>query len=198
MLGGMVRKFYLLLLIFFCGTLIGCMSVATSGAQAIYNHHSIQKSVNDQLITIHAYRSLREHPETTKQSNISIATYDSEVLVSGQVASIGQKQRIDSLMKGIPNTTRVHNLLTVEGKSSTLTRISDAWLTAKIKSKMIASNDVDATLVKVVTENGTVYLMGTLKPEQAEAAVELASNTDGVQSVVKIFSYIHITKNSQL
>lgn len=194
-----MRKIHFVLPILFSALcLAACMNIATSGAQAIYNHHSIQKSVNDQLITFHAYQQLKHKADIFKNSNISVSTYDSEVLLAGQVPSVWQKMRAEQLIKDVPDVGPIHNVIKVEGTTSTLTRVSDTWITAKVKSKLIASNDVDATLVKVVTENGTVYLMGTLKPEQAEAATELASNTDGVQSVVKVFSYIHITKNSKL
>jgi osmotically-inducible protein OsmY len=37
-------------------------------------------------------------------------------------------------------------------------------------------------------------LMGVLAPDEAEAAVNVASTTSGVQSVVKVFSYITITR----
>lgn len=194
-----MRNIYFILPILFSALcLAACMNIATSGAQAIYNHHSIQKSVNDQLITMHASQQLKRHSDVFKNSNISVSTYDTEVLLAGQVPSIWQKIRAEQLVKAVPDVGPIHNVIQVEGPTSTLTRVSDTWITTKVKSKLIASNDVDATLVKVVTENGTVYLMGTLKPEQAEAATELASNTDGVQSVVKVFSYIHITKNSKL
>ncbi|MFZ2315854.1 MAG: BON domain-containing protein [Gammaproteobacteria bacterium] len=194
-----MRKIHFVFPILFSALcLAACMNIATSGAQAIYNHHSIQKSVNDQLITLHASQQLKRNTDIFKNSNISVATIDSEVLLAGQVPSTWQKMKAEQLIKDVPDVGSIHNVIKVEGTTSTLTRMSDMWITAKVKSKLIASNDVDATLVKVVTENGTVYLMGTLKPEQAEAATDLASNTDGVQSVVKVFSYIHITKNSKL
>lgn len=63
-----------------------------------------------------------------------------------------------------------------------------------MKVKLIASEEVDATRIKVVTENGVVYLMGILPSEEAAEAASLASETEGVRSVVKIFSYVRISK----
>jgi osmotically-inducible protein OsmY len=36
--------------------------------------------------------------------------------------------------------------------------------------------------------------MGALLPDEALAATQLASDTEGVQSVVKLFSYMRISK----
>jgi osmotically-inducible protein OsmY len=43
--------------------------------------------------------------------------------------------------------------------------------------------------VKVVTENGVVYLMGILKRAEGESAGAAASTVGGVQKVVKLFEY---------
>jgi len=48
----------------------------------------------------------------------------------------------------------------------------------------------NADQIKVVTENGTVYLMGIVKHDEAAAATEITSNTSGVQRVVKLFEYL--------
>lgn len=190
----MIRSVGYSLLAVCCIFLQGCMNVATSGMQAVYNRHSIEKNLSDQYISMQAYQKLYVDTKEFKDSNISIATYNGEVLLAGQVPVANQKTQAEAAIKQINDVQEVHNLISVASPSSTLTRMSDAWLTTKVKAKLIASGDVDATQIKVVTENGTVYLMGVLPPEQAEAAVDIASNTDGVASVVKIFSYLRITK----
>lgn len=170
-----------------------CANVAVTGAQAVYNHHSIQKTINDQYITMQAYQKFQRDDRLFKNTNIAIATFNSEVLLAGQ-ADKWQRMRAEEIIKTIPNVERVYNLIEISSPSSTLVRMSDAWITAKVKSKLIASNDVDATQVKVVTENGTVYLMGILEPDAANVAIDIARNTDGVEQVVKMFSYIRITR----
>jgi osmotically-inducible protein OsmY len=172
----------------------GCTNVAMTGAQAVYNRHSLQKSVNDQYITMEAYKGIQREHGRFKDANISVATFNGDVLLAGQVPESWQRAQAERIVKHIDNVKHVYNLVTVASPSSALVRISDTWITTKIKAKLIACNDVDATQIKVMTENGTVYLMGILPPSQAQAAVELASETDGVSRVVKIFSYIRISK----
>jgi osmotically-inducible protein OsmY len=172
---GMMRFSLLMVVAMF---LSGCMNVATTGAQAIYNRRSLEKSWKDQSITLKANQAL----------------YNREVLLSGEVPYAWQKMRAEQIVKNIPDVKEVYNSIIIAGASSPLTRLSDTWLTAKIKSKLIVSEDLDATQIKVVTENGTVYLMGIVLPEEANAAFDIANETEGVQKVVKLFSYIKITK----
>lgn len=190
------NTYHILLFSLFSLSLPACMNIATTGAQAVYNRHSIQKNLTDQYISMQAYQQLYEKTKQFKNTNISIATYNTEVLLAGQVPEAWQKDKAEAIVKNIPDVSEVYNLIAIASPSSTLTRISDAWLTAKVKAKLIASADVDATQIKVVTENGTVYLMGVLLPEQADAAVDIASNTEGVGKVVKIFSYVKIVKGT--
>lgn len=187
------RIFYALLCAL-CVLSQGCVNVATTGAQAVYNRHSIEKSVRDQYLTMQAYQALYIDTDEFKETNIAISTYNDEMLLAGQVPNVWLRTKAETVVREVADPKHIYNLIAIRPPTSVLKRMSDAWITAKIKTKLIASNEVDATQIKVVTENGTVYLMGVVLPEQASAAVEVASNTAGVQNVVKIFSYMKISK----
>lgn len=174
--------------------LTGCMNAATTCASVAYNHTSIQKNVSDQLTTMRIYQAINHKSDDFKDANVMISTYNNEVLLAGQVPESWQKNKAEEIAKRVTNIKEIHNLIAVGSPSSTLTRLSDAWITAKIKAKFIAASDVDATQIKVVTENGTVYLMGQVLPETAQVAVDIARTTDGVVSVVKVFTYLRVDK----
>lgn len=176
------------------GLLHGCMNVATSGAQAVYNRHSIQKNVGDQLTTVRVYQALNFKSNQFRNANIAITTYNGEVLLAGQAPFGWQRDKAEQITKQVSGVTKVYNLVTVGNPISSLTHVSDSWITTKVKSKLISSSEVDASQIKVVTENGSVYLMGTVPANEADAAVDIARRTAGVERVVKIFSYITITK----
>jgi hyperosmotically inducible protein len=68
---------------------------------------------------------------------------------------------------------------------STGTNIDDAGITAIVKSKLVADKAANLTRVDVDTNNGTVYLNGTVEsPEQRSRAEQLAWQANGVRSVV--------------
>ena len=97
------------------------------------------------------------------------------------------------LAKGVDKVRIVHNELTVAAPNSYMTRSSDSYITSKVKTslfKVKGHDDFDPTRVKVVTENGTVYLMGILYRSEAEDAAKQTSRVGGVQKVVKLFEYL--------
>ena len=54
---------------------------------------------------------------------------------------------------------------------------------------MLAASDLKSSSIKVITENGVVYLMGIVSRQQADLAVDIARRVSGVQKVIKIFQY---------
>ena len=68
---------------------------------------------------------------------------------------------------------------------------NDVYITSKVKIKLfdIKLPDFDPTRVKVVTDQGIVYLMGILSRKEAAEVVQTVRYVSGVKRVVKIFEY---------
>ncbi len=169
-------------------------TAASTGAQAVYHRHDLQETVSDNYLTLQIYRALQADPARFGDGNISVATDGEVVLLAGQVRTLQQKKAIEKQVKNMRDGRQVYNYLEIANPNSVLTRTGDAWITTKIKSQLIAINDVDPSRIKVVTENGTVFLIGVVPHRDATIAIDVARDTDGVQRVVKIFSYIYIRK----
>jgi osmotically-inducible protein OsmY len=169
-------------------------SVASSGAQALYNHHSLSKSANDQYITLRSYQAIDIDSDHFRNANINVSTFNRVVLLSGQVPDASQKVEAEQLVRKISGIEQIYNLITVEKPTSQLARLNDVWITTKVKAKLLTAADLDAAQIKVVTENSRVFLMGILRPKEARVAVAAASRTAGVHEVVKIFSYLNLSK----
>jgi osmotically-inducible protein OsmY len=183
-----------MLLVFCVLSLQGCMNAAVTSAQAVYDRHNIQSSLNDHYLTMRAEREIYLDTNKFKNTNISVSAFNSTILLTGQVHKTAQKTEAEQIVRNVTGINEIHNLLTVSSTPSPLTRISDTWITAKIKSTLIATNEIDPSQIKVITENGTVYLMGIIPHEQADIAVEIARTTDGVQNVIKVFKFVRITR----
>lgn len=84
---------------------------------------------------------------------------------------------------------KVYNELQVQQPASLLARSNDSLLTTKIKTQMLADSSVPSARVKVVTENGIVYLLGLVTREEANAATRVVQSVSGVQRVVRLFEY---------
>jgi osmotically-inducible protein OsmY len=172
----------------------GCTSVITGSAQAAYSHKDIQDSLQDHLLALRVDRAVHWYTDKYKASNVSVSVFNNIVVLTGQVPTTALRAELTHLVKKIPDIDKVYNLTSVSNPVSSITEVSDSWITTKIKSQLIAEVELDPSKIKVITENGTVYLIGIVFPEQAEIATDIARKTSGVQNVVKIFSYLEITK----
>ena len=62
--------------------------------------------------------------------------------------------------------------------------ISDTWITTKVKSTFMYSNDVNNSDISVTTSEGIVTLSGNLDSlAERNMAIELAQNLRGVKKV---------------
>lgn len=70
-------------------------------------------------------------------------------------------------------------------RSRPKTFVKDSVITTKIKTKLAAEHPASAKHIKVDTDkNGVVWLSGTTDSQaEADKAVEIARNTEGVKSV---------------
>jgi len=85
---------------------------------------------------------------------------------------------------------RLRDAPTTTGNPHATSRSNDAILSSKVKATFVDAKDVFANAFKVVTERGTVYLMGRVTDREANRATELARSVSGVQKVVRLFEII--------
>lgn len=184
----------LLALIGLMFTLQGCIFVvgAAAGAAAVavvYDHRTISNTLQDTKIANKIMDKIRAVPALKNESHIEATVFNRVVLLTGETPNPDWRQQAEEIAKSVPDVTRVYNQISIQGPTSTLTRTSDSWITTKIKGQMLATEDLKSSSIKVLTENGVVYLMGTVNRQQADIAVDIARQVSGVQKVVKIFQY---------
>jgi osmotically-inducible protein OsmY len=121
---------------------------------------------------------------------VVVVSYNGYVLLAGQVHSEELKAQATEVLRQIRGVRRIYNELDVAAPSSAMTRTSDTWITAKVKSWLIGAGDIEGTRVKVVTENGVVYLMGLATKDEADRIAATAADISGVQRVVRLFEII--------
>lgn len=173
-------------------TLQGCSSILSATTDEPFEEQPTERStgsfIDDEIIETKALVNLDKASEELAQSHLVVVSFNGIVLLAGQVSSEELRQLAAETVTKL-NVRRVHNEITVSGATSMVARSNDTWITSKVKSKMLVSGDVDGSKVKVVTENGVVYLMGVVNKTEAAAITEIARTTSGVQKVVRIFEY---------
>jgi osmotically-inducible protein OsmY len=184
------------LLVTFLFLLNGCASaISTVNPGATIEEDPGRRSfgtmVDDSSIETAVKVNLNANPEL-KKAHISVISFNGTVLLVGQVPSQELKNEATRIATSASASRikTVHNELEVSGATTFLSRSNDAWLTAKLKTLMLADPTVAGLRTKVVTENGVVYLMGLVSQAEANQTVDLVSNSSGVTKVVRAFEYI--------
>jgi osmotically-inducible protein OsmY len=176
----------------------GCAAAVVGGATATgvniaHDRRTTGTYIDDEGIELKAGAAIRREKELSSQIHINIISINGVVLLVGQAPTEALRQQAGSITQGIEKVRLVHNEMTVAAPNSMLTRSSDSYITTKVKASLFGikgQEDLDPSRVKVVTENGTVYLMGLLYQAEANAVAAKASQVDGVQTVVKLFEYL--------
>jgi osmotically-inducible protein OsmY len=121
--------------------------------------------------------------------HVNVTSFNHNVLISGEVPDEAARTRIEKIVSGIEGVLNVNNELVISGNSSLASRSSDSLITTNVKLRLARDKQINTDHIKVVTENGTVFLMGNVARTEADAAADIASTTNRVKRVVKLFEY---------
>ena len=158
------------------GTLIA-IDRRTSGAQ-----------LEDEGIELRAASRVRTN--VGDRVHVNLTSYNRQVLITGEVPNEQDKLLVGQIVSRVENVGTIVNELAVLGNSTLAQRSSDVLVTGRIKAALIDTKDLISSAFKVVTERGTVYLMGRVTAREADRATAIARGTSGVQKVVRVFENI--------
>lgn len=147
--------------------------------------------LDDEGIERAAARVIRDASEALRESQIRVTSFNGVVLLTGLVSDESLKQEAQQAVEQqVRKVRRIHNELEVGPPVTTVSRINDRWLGTKVKTSLVASEEVDGDRVMVVTRDGVVYLMGLVSRVEGDSAADVARSVVGVQKVVKAFEYL--------
>lgn len=175
-------------------TLQGCIFVAGAAAGAaaiavVYDHRSVKNTLQDTHTANKISDRFKTVPGLRENSHVEVTVFNEIALLTGETSDPQARLAAEEIAKSTPGVYKVYNQITIQGPTSSLTRTSDSWITTKIRAEMLAADNLKSSSIKVITENGVVYLMGIVTPQQGDSAVEIARQVSGVQKVVKVFQY---------
>ncbi len=174
--------------------LTGCplYSVSTASGSNSYISEDRRTSgifIEDEGIELKASR--RIYQQFGNNVHINVTSYNRIVLLTGEAPTEAIKTNIERLVMGVDNVRRIHNEIAIAGNTTLSSRSHDTLLTSKVKARFLAQRKFQINHVKIVTENGVVYLLGMVTREEGDNAAQIASSTSGVRKVVKAFEYLN-------
>jgi len=175
-------------------TLQGCVAVAvvaiTTGASMATDRRSIGNQIDDQSIELAAYNEIAKNKSLNENTNLHISSVNGSVLIIGQAPNTFLKDQAIKILNNIDGVVRIHDQIRLGNTTSVTTQTNDVWLTSKVKTALFSSDKVSGNDIKVITENGEVFLMGLVSKKEADAAVNVTRNISGVNRVFKAFEYL--------
>lgn len=172
----------------------GCVAAAVvtvvGGATVVNDRRTIGNQIDDQTIEIAAYNALGKVTGLKDNTNIQVTSVNGTLLAVGQAPNAHLRDLAIKTLTSVNGVAQFHNQIRIGSTTSLLTRSNDVWLTSKVKTALFASDKIDATAIKVITENAEVFLMGLVNQTEADEAVNIARNISGVNRVYKAFEYL--------
>ena len=172
--------------------LAGCFGAAAvgvgTGTLVLLDRRNPETFVSDEAMDIRAANRINE--KYGDKVHVNVTTYNHMMLLTGEVPNAAIKADAEKIASGVPNVKSISNELAIAGPAGFGGRGNDSYITSKVKARFVDADKFAANHVKVVTEAGVVFLLGLVTQAEANAAVEIARTTGGVQKVVRVFEII--------
>jgi osmotically-inducible protein OsmY len=175
-----VRRIAVLLLSSLC--LAGCLGNRSTGA--IFDDQNIELRVIDAIYGTE---------QIDGSSHIKVEVYENVVLLMGETPTEADKALAGKMAEEVDQVARVVNEIEVGERVGLGGKTANSWLTTKVETALARKNRIegwDPYRIKVISSQGTVYLMGTVTRDEGNAVAEVARNVRGVDKVVKVFNYL--------
>ena len=161
-------------------------------ACANYEKRSAGTTLDDQTLEYEVINNIYSYEGFGEDDHIKVEVHQGLVLLAGETVSEENRAMATKLAEAPNLTRRVVNDLTVGDRAGFSAKANNTWLTTKVNSVLLKENLLpgnDASRIKVVSSQHTVYLMGLFTHEEGDAIAEVVRNIGGVEKVVKIFDY---------
>ena len=174
------------------GALSGCAAVvvggAAVGAMVATDRRSSGVQLDDETIEYRATGRLAE--AFGDRAHINVSSYNRQVLLTGEVPTDAARQQAEQIASRVENVRGLVNELAVMPPTTLTQRSNDTFITGKVRASFVDASDLQATAFRVLTERGTVYLMGRVSAREADRATNIARQISGVQRVVRVFEVL--------
>jgi len=193
----MLRTIFLILTlsIILVPLLTGCATAfitsAAVGVDIASDRRTAGMYIEDQSIELRAGDAIHNDKTLSESSSISVVSFNRVVLLVGQAPNSELKNRASDVVRNIGNVRKIHNEVRIAAPSSILSSTNDAWLTTKAKTQLLAEKDFSSGHIKVISENGEIFLMGMVTRAEADKAIAIVRDIDGAERIVQVFEYIH-------
>lgn len=160
------------------------------GGVVINDRRTPGRYIDDEVIELNVLAAVLNDKTVASQTHVNATSYNGLVLLTGEAPGESLRKRLVDITRELPSVRAVQNEIALQVPSTLAARARDTLITGRVKVALFADSSIRSVQVKVVTERGTVYLMGILRQDEADRATEVARRVAGVKRVVKVMEYI--------
>lgn len=172
--------------------LSACVSGIWTGANLFYDRHSVMNTMSDYELNLNVNRALfYDDYFVCAQCHLDVAVFNGDILLVGHVETEEMRQEAYKRVNTVTGYRRLFKEISIKPIRTNIAK--DSWITTKIRSKIVADSEINPHMVKVVTSDQVVYLMGDVIATQADWIIDIAKTTTGVLRVVRLFKYYHLS-----
>lgn len=172
------------------GCAAGLIVIAGTAVAVTSDERSLVTQMDDDKLAVAGIDKVNALNIDNKNIRINLITNNSYLLIIGQVSSEKDKRAIEAALKTLDDVKEVYNELRIKKPIGFTQQTKDSWITTKAKSQLTADDDVNSFQVKVITEDGELFLIGRVDKKTADTATNIARKIDGVKRVNRMLHII--------
>ena len=169
---------------------VATVAIVAGGITVANDRRTLGKQIDDQTIEFSAYNELAKNKAISDNTNIQLVSVNGAVLLVGQAPNSYLKDLVIKTVKKTDSILKIHDQIRIGNITSVTTQSNDIWLTSKVKSVLFSNDASSFNHIKVITENGEVFLLGLVTAEEAKMAVDVTRRISGVAKVFRVFEII--------
>jgi len=134
-----------------------------------------------------------DYSDLLVQSHVNVNVYNGAVLVTGETPNEAIRDNIIAKIRVVPHVKGVHNNLAIAYPSDFDSRNNDEVMTGNIKAALAQIRTLpgfESSMVKVVIEDATVYLMGMVHRSEGDVVINVVRHQPDVKQIVTVFEYL--------
>lgn len=168
----------------------GLILAAATTVVVTSDERSMSTQIADDNLALQAIDKITELAFNHREIRINMNVNNGYLLVVGQVTNDQQKNKIEAKLNTLKGVKQVYNQLRINKAVSLAQQSKDIWITTKVKAKLTAHKNINSFKIKVITENGEVFLIGSIDEKTADLATNVARKLAGVKRVNRVFQII--------
>ncbi|RIY33695.1 hypothetical protein CJP74_01035 [Psittacicella melopsittaci] len=152
-------------------------TTTTTQQQATISDSALEQNINQSIENA--------YPSSRFPHRITAVVWEGITLLIGQAQNQELADNVVKVAEQVYGVGKILNQIQVNSQFNPTVsgNVSDATITSVVKSKLVLTRNVPARRIKVITQNGIVYLLSKATLAQTETAARVAAAENGVKDV---------------